>query len=371
MFRIERGAWGPKSFATVSEIEEYLRRQREFYVSLRGFMPNSQGQFGQLDQALSYLDASRNRPDQAALYEQNALHSAAAVFSNGSGLVPSDTADGEFIDSFRPNAELAGKVAAQLAAPPNSTTEHQAALIVTAYRYPNMAGTKGFSFANTVASKMKTFEAEVARSEAVRIKLSEDAKSVLGVANEAHIKQTSDIQKAANEQREDIQKSWNELKDVYDAQLALQAPRTYWERQKSEHLVGAKNAKDQFRRAGMGAVIAATAILIFIWATTASKSADIPVALWLLSGAILGTAFWVMRLYSRLYLSREHLARDAEERVTMIETYLALVQHGRVKEDDLKFVLASIFRPTEDGLVRDDSLPSPLLDLFQQGKGKG
>jgi hypothetical protein len=266
---------------------------------------------------------------------------------------------------------LAGRVAAQLATAPNSTTEHQAALIVTAYRYPNMAGSKGFSFANTIAAKVKAFEAEVVRSEGVRIKLSEDAQSVLDAANTANSKQTSDIQKAAVDQREEIQNSWNELKDVYDSQLALQAPRTYWERQKSEHLMGAKHAKDQFRRAGVGAVMAATAILIFIWATTASKSADIPIALWLLSGAILGAAFWVIRLYSRLYLSREHLARDAEERVTMIETYLALVQHGRVKEDDLKFVLASIFRPTEDGLVRDDSLPSPLLDLFQQGKGKG
>ena len=367
MIVITRGRWGDKTFADDAEFREYLQETQALYAPLRQHMGQSQSAFQQLDQALSQLLNAPSNPQQL----QWAINSASAAHQTNGGLPPIDTEDANLIKSFiSVSVELAAKVASQLSSPPNPTTEHQAALIVTAYRYPRLVGHKGWSFAQATAPKISAFESELSKAEHARKKFTEESEKLLDASRKTFESEILKQDDAAKDQRGAIQVTWEELKDTYDAKLALQAPRTYWERQRESHARGAVAAKSQFRQLGIGATLFATIILISIWSATASKSADVPIALWLISGAILGVAFWVIRLFSRIYLSREHLARDAEERVTMIETYLALIQHGRVKDDDLKFVLASIFRPTEDGLVKDDTLPSPLLDLFQQARGK-
>ncbi|WP_425487836.1 DUF6161 domain-containing protein [Microvirga lupini] len=48
---------------------------------------------------------------------------------------------------------------------------------------------------------------------------------------------------------------------------------------------------------------------------------------------------------------------DAEERATMVKTYLALTEKHAADEKDRALVLASLFRPTTDGIVRDDGAP--------------
>lgn len=368
MIQMDRGSWGESTFADEKELLDYLVRHESFYSPLAQYMGQSQSSLQGIRNAKSYLETYLANPAQQAQYRQHAIDTLPQIHQGNGGLPPLDTTDGEFVRSFALTPELAGKIGNQLSNAPNPTTDHQAALIVTAYRYPKLTGTKGWSFASAAADKLKAFENELGKMAAVRIKVNEDGTSALAIAKKGHEDLLKEHDNALQDQLEKAETDWTTLRETYDSQLALQAPRTYWERQRDDHRNGSIAAQGNFRKVGVGSFVVAIAMLIFIWSAMANKSGEIPIALWLLSGAILGTAFWVIRLFSRLYLSREHLARDAEERVTMIETYLALVQHGRVKEDDLKFVLASIFRPTEDGLVKDDSLPSPLLDLFQQGR---
>jgi Family of unknown function (DUF6161) len=370
LITINRGKWGDKSFANADEFYSYLSGLHAAYARIRPHMNQSNGALGQLDQAIQQVGVARSNPPANVQYMQYATNSAGAMHTTDFGLLPEDSADFEFVKTFMDvNAQLAGKLAEQLAGAPNTSVEYQAALIATAYRYPKLTGSKGWSFAQATSDKVRAIDAELARAEGTFKRIKVDAATLLKDSATDHVNQIQKHDELADKQRSEIAESWDALKQVYDAQLALQAPRTYWERQLASHKQGANEASAKFRRAGILSVVIATALLLFIWSVTANKPHDIPLALWVLSGAILGIAFWVIRLYSRLYLSREHLARDAEERVTMIETYLALVQHGRIKDDDLKFVLSSIFRPTEDGLVKDDTLPSPLLDLFQQAKG--
>jgi len=75
--------------------------------------------------------------------------------------------------------------------------------------------------------------------------------------------------------------------------------------------------------------------------------------------AVSGTTivFWIGRVLSRLYLSQYHLALDVGERATMIGTYLALIDQGAATEAERAIVLATLFRPTEDGIVKDDAAP--------------
>jgi hypothetical protein len=52
-------------------------------------------------------------------------------------------------------------------------------------------------------------------------------------------------------------------------------------------------------------------------------------------GAVVTTiVFWIGRVLLRIYLSDRHLLSDAEERVAMILTYLALSNDGKVETSD-------------------------------------
>jgi|GEM_PF-3910749 len=82
--------------------------------------------------------------------------------------------------------------------------------------------------------------------------------------------------------------------------------------------------------------------------------------------------FWVLRVMVRIFLSHVHLENDAAERVTMARTYLALLRRGKLPEgDDLKTVLAALFRPTGDGIVKDEGMPLSITEIVtRQGPAK-
>jgi hypothetical protein len=54
----------------------------------------------------------------------------------------------------------------------------------------------------------------------------------------------------------------------------------------------------------------------------------------------------IVRILVRLLLSNIHLLTDAGERVTMVQTYLALLKRGKLKDDERMFILQTLFRPT-------------------------
>jgi hypothetical protein len=63
---------------------------------------------------------------------------------------------------------------------------------------------------------------------------------------------------------------------------------------------------------------------------------------------------WMARLQYRIHLSERHLALDASEKKAFAETYLAMKEGKDVGRDNEAIVLASLFRPTQDGIIRDD-----------------
>lgn len=84
-------------------------------------------------------------------------------------------------------------------------------------------------------------------------------------------------------------------------------------------------------------------------------------------GSVLALVFWGLRLLARSMQSHQHLAADAYERRTMIMTYLAMLRRGeQVSESHLGLILAGVFRPTSDGLVKEESGPNPYpLELLR------
>ncbi len=79
---------------------------------------------------------------------------------------------------------------------------------------------------------------------------------------------------------------------------------------------------------------------------------------------------WGIRLIVRMFLSHLHLATDAAERVVMTQTYLSLLDGKHLPNDeDRKLILQALFRPTSDGIVKDEGVPFSLAEaLTRSGK---
>lgn len=74
---------------------------------------------------------------------------------------------------------------------------------------------------------------------------------------------------------------------------------------------------------------------------------------------------WATRLIVRMFLSHIHLETDSAERVTMVKTYLSLLEAEALPtDDDRKLILEALFRPASDGIVKEDALSNPALDIL-------
>ncbi len=158
------------------------------------------------------------------------------------------------------------------------------------------------------------------------------------------------------------------LQETYRTAMALRAPVSYWEKKQNHHSAESK-------RVGWGVVGAMWVLLaliggLVIWASEGViPGAALPTWKAVILGLVGGMGFWAVRLIVRIYLSHRHLANDAAERVTMVQTYLALHEDGKVpSDDDRKLVLAALFRSASDGFVKDDAVINPLLEAFTRPK---
>ncbi|MFH0022808.1 hypothetical protein ACFZAC_14535 [Pseudomonas fluorescens] len=69
----------------------------------------------------------------------------------------------------------------------------------------------------------------------------------------------------------------------------------------------------------------------------------------------------LLRLSLRQYNMSIFLAHDAEERVTMLKTYLALSNEGKLTSDgDMKLVLEALFRPSQPSSIPDNTPATPI-----------
>jgi len=55
----------------------------------------------------------------------------------------------------------------------------------------------------------------------------------------------------------------------------------------------------------------------------------------------------------------------------MVKTYLALLEDDKVlPDDDRNLILQSLFRPASDGIVKDEGLPHPALNVLTKLGGR-
>lgn len=158
------------------------------------------------------------------------------------------------------------------------------------------------------------------------------------------------------------------MRKAFREGMALRGPVEYWTSKASVH---SKKA-GSLLWAVFGTLLAVTAAvagaaawtLLGLAPNTAPDTAKVAIL------ALVGVmGIWGLRLVVRMWLSHTHLATDASERVTMVQTYLAILEADKMPSDeDRKLVLAPLFRPAADGLVKDEGLPHPMLDFLTRSK---
>ena len=151
-------------------------------------------------------------------------------------------------------------------------------------------------------------------------------------------------------------------KALYMEHMALSAPVEYWKKKAGQHKRQSDTARNilvLFALVGGGALVVALSIIssYAISVASAEKPAAVYFVLATIGVVITTIVFWSGRVLTRLYLSELHLSMDAGERATMVETYLALTSVNQATKEDRAIVLASLFRPTADGIVKDDAAP--------------
>ncbi len=164
-----------------------------------------------------------------------------------------------------------------------------------------------------------------------------------------------------------IEKARHELEaltQTYDDKLALQAPVRYWKIQEQYHR---RKAKLFAIFTALAAIVAIVGLVIFALYVLNQQVTELIVGR-LVTMAVLTTfAIWAIRLCANLFMSHNHLHVDAQERRTMIHTYLALLRKkSALKEEERQLILQTLFRPNATGMIKEDPGPAHLVDLMNR-----
>lgn len=166
---------------------------------------------------------------------------------------------------------------------------------------------------------------------------------------------------------DDAVASIRNTENTYTQFMQLRAPVDYWTGKSTDHAMQKDKAYKNLRNYFVVLTLLLLAAFFSAGRVVVSvhDAANEPVALYVLISAglaVLSTiGFWIGRLLTKLYLSQHHLKTDADERATMIKTYLALTENGAASDADKQIILGALFRPTADGIVRDDGPPDLAL----------
>lgn len=176
--------------------------------------------------------------------------------------------------------------------------------------------------------------------------------------------------KRVNESVDEALKSIRTTEETYKEQMKLQAPVEYWQAKADRHATALKNSRRWLIAfAGLGSV-SLIGVLLYVtntaFAVAEKSGAETAVLLKYaaISAVITTIAFWVARVLLRIYLSDRHLLTDAEERIALIKTYLALSNDAKVEAADRALILAPLFRTAADGIVKDDGPDTSMAGII-------
>jgi hypothetical protein len=168
------------------------------------------------------------------------------------------------------------------------------------------------------------------------------------------------------------EEDWKNKIDGYEAKMALKAPKAYWTDRASNHAAKAVSARRQWFWALVAVSITTSALVVYILLSLPSEGVIVEAIRAaqriLVLGTLLAFIVWWLRQKLRDLRAHEHLAEDAAERVTMIETYAAMRAAG-LQDANLGTVLTALYRPAMGGFSEDSGPVLPLEILLKSVGG--
>lgn len=165
------------------------------------------------------------------------------------------------------------------------------------------------------------------------------------------------IQAEIVELKKSNQSDLDDFKKVMKEEIALKEPIDYWSQKATNH----EKAKNRWGRVFTIYV----SIVLFLLASFILgfeggiqgfilSWKDLGIGAVASFAGLIGIGMVIARVLYRLFASQLHLWNDARERVTMIQTYLALAAQGHAKEEFLGALMQRLFSPSSDGIVKSD-----------------
>lgn len=191
-------------------------------------------------------------------------------------------------------------------------------------------------------------------------KLAGDAEALIQEWSSAQ----ADHKKELNEKLEKAETDLENLRRTYDEELSLRAPVKYWQMQHINHHKKAVG----FGVALLGVTLTVLCtIIVFSAYTLDMPLMDVTLSKIFAAAAITTIGLWLIKILANIFMSHLHLATDAQERRTMIHTYLALIRKGQgPAEEDRQLILQTLFRPSSTDMIKNDQGPSQLVDMINR-----
>ncbi len=361
---------GIKEFTSPQEMVEWLNAERKFYCQICSFVSERElnhkvrSRWDEFERNTGSLIATISSHPENAPATQGTRSAIIDTFNNSYGkntLIYSKSLAGDTINALVANQQIGEAVGfagylMRLDAMPATIQGLRGAMLAHGFE----RGTIDTVEALTTALQQYRSDSERVFAEQKQkqngliedlAKACEDAKS-----------KTADLETEHKQVIDAAKKEWDQLKATYDTKLALEAPVTYWEKKANHH----KNLGRYW-----GGVFLAL-LSVFVWAGISichwALDPSIPVPdpskwhpeYWHVATLVtVGlAAIWILRVVMRMFLSNVHLGTDAKERMTMVETYLALMKsEAKLDEKERAIILTSLFRPATSGVVKDDGAP--------------
>ncbi len=373
-FSLELGEFNGKvTFKDIAELQKWHQDQREFFSwigQVAGQNKNLSGLWNHLNQKWKQIDQWINqaRPHEGTDQEESqftALSNQTQGLYAQNQLLSNASPRAKFIEELRESDSVVAAFVLNyylgLGIQPNDYKALEGAFVALQFH----KGIKSNISAEQEALKdlRNKWQEELNVVQEDFSKLSSEEASLI----ETHQKKISELEKTFEEAIKTGQEKLNDIAESYDQKMALQSSVDYWGKKKTAHDKLAKIFG--YVSLSTGIVVS---IILGIVAYNLLEGIEKP-EFWRLGILAVLASFgvWAVRILVRIFLSNLHLSSDADERITMIKTYIAMLREGQGPADgDRQLALQAMFRPSQIGLVKDEAAPPTVIDVVTKFAGK-
>lgn len=217
-------------------------------------------------------------------------------------------------------------------------------------------------YAGNIADQKKKAEQLAESNEILNVHFSKTLKEKKEALDSLHASQTQEFADLLVQHENNLKA----IEVAYDQKLALLKPVQYWNARRKAHNKKAKKYAIASAIAGLLLFLALGGIAYDLFLNVPAGEQPKPWQVGVFAVAAF-FAIWFERILVRLFVSNMHLGTDAEERVTMLQTYLSIIREGSdFAPEDKKLILERLFYPAADGLVKDDAAPPTFLEFLSR-----